>query len=81
MPELQVPPQESTEHWITSFYLKREVELQQLYDLASRDLDILMAECQTIVDDTETRRGKFLLASTFLNLARLIRADRNTTST
>ena len=74
----EIPSQEDTLHFITSFRLKREYELRDLYDLPPQELDILQAEMQVVVDDPETTRAKRLLASTFVNLAVLVRQQRIT---
>ncbi len=75
-PEPSVPPQETGEVWFNSFLLRREVELQQLYDLPTRELDLIRAETVTLQKDNETRRHKALIAGYFDELARLITERR-----
>jgi hypothetical protein len=75
-PDLQVPPQESSEFHYNSYLLKRELELRELYDLAPADLDVFMAELATVMKDETSTRARRLLASYFLELATLIRSDR-----
>jgi hypothetical protein len=67
-----VPPQESKERWLNSFLLGRDVELQELYELPTRELDLIRAEALTVMSDPETRRIKYLFASYFEKLAQII---------
>jgi hypothetical protein len=71
-----VPPQESGELWLNSFLLRREVELQELYQLSTPDLDLIRAEAAVLTKDSETRRHKLLIAGYFLELAQIIAARR-----
>jgi hypothetical protein len=73
-----VPPQEG-EIWINSFLLRREVELQEMYEMPTRELDLLRAEMITLQKDSETRRPKALIASYFEALAGII-TDRRIAS-
>lgn len=75
-PDLQVPPQESSEFHYSSYLLKRELELRELYDLPPADLDVFMAELATVIQDDTSTRARRLLAGYFLELAKLIRSDR-----
>ena len=70
--DADVPPQESKERWLNSFLLGRDIELQELYDLSIRDLDLIRAEALTLQKDPETRRIKSLIAGYFAELARII---------
>ena len=75
-PEPAVPPQESGEFWLNSFLLRREVELRELYDLDTRELDLIRAEAVGLQKDNETRRHKALIAGYFEELARIITERR-----
>ncbi len=62
--------------WLTSFLLRREVELQELYQLSTPDLDLIRAETAILLKDSETRRHKALIAGYFLELAQIIATRR-----
>jgi hypothetical protein len=80
-PDLQIPLQERDGYFFDSFLLKRELELRDLYDLSEQDLDIFLAEIEVEVEDELNTRPKRLRASRFAKLARLIRSDRQCSST
>ena len=77
----EIPQQEQTRKWFRSHLLGREVELQDLYELAQGELDLLMAETVEIRSDSENRLrsyGRWCTAGYVLELARIIdrrRAD------
>ena len=75
-----VPAQEQTRKWFRSHLLNREVELQDLYDLPQRELDLLMAETAEIRSDSENKarsHGRWCTAGYVLELARIIDARRD----
>jgi hypothetical protein len=76
---LDIPPQELNPKWFKSHLLDRSVELQDLYELAQGELDLLMAETaelRTDVVNRERNHGKWCTAGYFLELARIISQRR-----
>ena len=75
-----IPAQEQTRKWFRSHLLGRELELQELYDLAPAELDLLMAETAEIRADLENKarsHGRWCTAGYALQLARIIDARRD----
>jgi|TARA_B100001741_G_C16396603_1_gene524936 hypothetical protein len=75
-----IPAQEQTRKWFRSHLLGRELELQELYDLAPAELDLLMAETAEIRSDLENKarsHGRWCTAGYVLQLARIIDARRD----
>ncbi|MAS26725.1 MULTISPECIES: hypothetical protein [unclassified Synechococcus] len=75
-----IPAQEQTRKWFRSHLLGRELELQELYDLAPGELDLLMAETAEIRSDLENKarsHGRWCTAGYVLQLARIIDARRD----
>ena len=75
-----IPAQEQTRKWFRSHLLSREIELQELYDLAPGDLDLIMAETAEIrsAPDNKTRsHGRWCTAGYVLELARIIDRRRS----
>ena len=75
-----IPPQEQLRKWFRSHLLGRELELQELYDLAPAELDLLMAETAEIRSDLENKarsHGRWCTAGYVLQLARIIDARRD----
>ena len=75
-----IPAQEQTRKWFRSHLLGRELELQELYDLAPGELDQLMAETAEIRSDLENKarsHGRWCTAGYVLQLARIIDARRD----
>lgn len=76
---MDIPPQELNPKWFKSHLLDRSVELQDLYELAQGELDLLMAETaelRTDVVNRERNHGKWCTAGYFLELARIISQRR-----
>ena len=76
---MDIPPQELNPKWFKSHLLDRSVELQDLYELAQGELDLLMAETaelRTDVVNRERTHGKWCTAGYFLELARIISQRR-----
>ena len=76
---MDIPPQELNPKWFKSHLLDRSVELQDLYELAQGELDLLMAETaelRTDVVNRERNHGKWCTAGYFLELARIISRRR-----
>jgi len=76
---LDIPPQELNPKWFKSHLLDRSVELQDLYELAQGELDLLIAETaelRTDVVNRERNHGKWCTAGYFLELARIISQRR-----
>ena len=75
-----IPAQEQTRKWFRSHLLGRELVLQELYDLAPGELDLLMAETAEIRSDLENKarsHGRWCTAGYVLQLARIIDARRD----
>jgi len=75
-----IPAQEQTRKWFRSHLLSREIELQELYDLAPGDLDLIMAETAEIRSDPDNktrRHGRWCTAGYVLELARIIDRRRS----
>ena len=76
---MDIPPQELNPKWFKSHLLDRSVELQDLYELAQGELDLLIAETaelRTDVVNRERNHGKWCTAGYFLELARIISQRR-----
>ena len=77
----EIPAQEQTmRKWFRSHLLGREVELRDLYELSSEELDLLMAETAEIRSDPENRsrsHGRRCTAGYVLELARIIDGRRS----
>ena len=74
-----IPLQEQNRKWFRSYLLSRELELQELYDLAQGELDLAMAETAEIRSDPENRsrsHGRWCTAGYVLELAKIIDARR-----
>ena len=70
-----IPAQEQMRKWFRSHLLARELELQELYELAQGELDLLMAETAEIRSDPENRsrsHGRWCTAGSVPELARII---------
>ena len=75
-----IPAQEQTRKWFRSHLLSREIELQDLYELAPGELDLIMAETAEIRSDPDNKtrsHGRWCTAGYVLELARIIDRRRS----
>jgi len=75
-----IPAQEQTRKWFRSHLLNREIELQELYELAPGELDLIMAETAEIRSDPDNKarsHGRWCTAGYVLELARIIDRRRS----
>ena len=67
--------------FLDSYLLGRRVEIEEVYDLNATDLDMVIVECKTLVNDPKTStdpesRGKYLASGYFLHLAEMVSQRR-----
>ena len=67
--------------FLDSYLLGRRIDLEEVYDLNATDLDLLIVECKTLVNDPRTstdpeNRGKFLASGYFLSLGEMVAQRR-----
>ena len=77
--EPDTSPRGQNRRWLHSHLVNRELELQELYDLAQGELDLVMAETAEIRSDPENRsrsHGRWCTAGYVLELAKIIDARR-----